>query len=127
MHIIKVFVLVFVCITFLFSAIEKTTDWNGQLYWFKNHFANTFLRPQIKALLLVLIILDYATGILSLVGIFEVLFCTTKDFGFYALILAIITILCMLFGQRVARDYPGASSLAVYFLVLIFGLYLFLL
>ena len=125
MPIVKVFILVFVCITFLFSAIEKTTDWNGQLSWFKDHFSNTFLRPQIKALLLVLIILDYATGILSILGAFEVLFYTTNTFGFYALILAITTTLCMLFGQRVARDYPGASSLAIYFLVLIFGLYIF--
>lgn len=127
MPIIKMFILVFVCFTFLFSAIEKTTDWNGQLSWFKNHFENTILRPQIKALLLVLIILDYTTGLLSILGIFEVLFYTTNSFGLYALILAIITTLCMLFGQRVARDYPGASSLTTYFLVLIFGLYIFLL
>jgi len=34
-----------------------------------------------------------------------------------------VTLLSLLFGQRMAKDYPGAASLAPYFLVSLAAIY----
>ena len=39
--------------------------------------------------------------------------------------LALLSLLCLFFGQRLAKDYPGAAVLAAYFAVAILGLVLF--
>ena len=45
-------------------------------------------------------------------------------YGFYGAILAAITLLMLLLGQRVAKDYAGAQTIVVYLIPTIFLLYL---
>jgi hypothetical protein len=124
-YILEILLLAFIIISFLFSAIEKTIDWKGQLKWFQNHFKGTILMPQIHVFLIALIILDFAAAILGILGVFDLLSSGSKTLGLYAHIIAAITILCMLIGQRIVKDYPGSSSLVSYFMVVIFGVYIF--
>lgn len=124
--VLHILLLLFIVITFLTSTIEKVTDWKGQLEWFEKHFNETILRPKIAFFLKALIILDFITSALAVIGLITLLWNGDQTYGVYAHISAAITVLCMLLGQRIAKDYQGASSLSTYFLVLIFGLYLLL-
>jgi hypothetical protein len=44
--------------------------------------------------------------------------------GFYAAIIAGKVLLVLLLGQRIAKDYAGAMTIAIYFMVTVFGVYL---
>ena len=55
-------------------------------------------------------------------GIYELL---SEGTNFYALIgieLSALTLIFLLIGQRLAKDYAGSMSLAVYFTITILGL-----
>ena len=39
-----------------------------------------------------------------------------------SLFLVLLTILCLFFGQRIAKDYAGAVNLGIYFLIALIGL-----
>ena len=42
----------------------------------------------------------------------------------YACVLGCLTLLMLLFGQRIAKDYAGAFTLTGYFIVCMFGVYI---
>jgi len=44
--------------------------------------------------------------------------------AFYGAILSCISLLMLLFGQRMAKDYAGAMTIAVYFIPAIFLVFL---
>jgi hypothetical protein len=53
------------------------------------------------------------------------LFCWTvtgRVIGLAGLLLVVISLLCLLLGQRLAKDYAGAASLTGYFLVAMLGI-----
>jgi hypothetical protein len=71
-----------------------------------------------------ILILEVITGILAVVGIFQLITTGELLFALYTCILAAITLLMLLFGQRVAKDYVGAFTICGYFIVVIFGVYI---
>lgn len=72
----------------------------------------------------IILVLEVLSGILALVGIGQLLLYNLIDIALYAGILAGITLLMLLFGQRVAKDYAGAFTIVGYFIVVIFGVYI---
>jgi hypothetical protein len=44
--------------------------------------------------------------------------------AFYGAIIAALSIIALFFGQRMAKDYPGAATLVPYFLLALSALYL---
>jgi len=44
-------------------------------------------------------------------------------FGFYGAVYSCISLLMMLFGQRLAKDYDGARTIAIYFVPAILGVF----
>jgi len=64
------------------------------------------------------------TGILSALGIIYFLVAGSIVVIFCAAIVGAASITALFFGQRVAKDYPGAAALVPYFLLLIALLYL---
>jgi hypothetical protein len=44
--------------------------------------------------------------------------------AFYGAALAAISLVALFFGQRMAKDYPGAATLVPYFLLALSALYL---
>ena len=60
-------------------------------------------------------ILELLTGILTLVGCVELFVNGGKTFGFYGAVFSCITLLFLLLGQRLAKDYDGARTIAIYF------------
>lgn len=120
-YITELLILLFITITFLQSGIDKIADWKGNTGWLKEHFSDTFLAGQVPLMVGTILVLEVITGLLAVGGIVEILTSGGTTFAFYSAVLAAITLLMLLFGQRVAKDYPGAFTITGYFVVVIIG------
>lgn len=120
-YITEILILIFIAITFLQSGLDKVTDWKGNIGWLKGHFSKTFLAGQVTLMVATILILEVLAGIMALVGIFFLISNGNTEIALYATLLAAITLLMLLFGQRVAKDYAGAFTIVGYFVVVIFG------
>lgn len=123
-YITEILVLIFIAITFLQSGLDKLMDWKGNISWLKGHFSKTFLAGQVSLMVGVILVIEILTGILAIAGIFQIILTGLTYLAFYACVLGAITLLMLLFGQRVAKDYAGAFTLTGYFIVVIMGVYL---
>ena len=117
-------ILMFLAITFLQSGIDKISDWNGNLSFLKEHFSKTFLRKSVPLMLGVILFGEIIVGFLSIIGVIQIYISEVTTIGFYASVMAAKILLALLFGQRVAKDYAGAMTISVYFMVTLFGVYL---
>jgi hypothetical protein len=103
-------------ILFLQSGIDKLVDRRGNLEWLTGHFAKTPLAGMVPLLLLAITVLELAAGFLSAIGIVQLLVVRSTLLAYYGACFAVIAVLCLFFGQRLAKDYPGAATLVPYFL-----------
>ena len=117
--------LAFLIITFATSTIDKLTDWKGNIAYFNAHFSNTFLQGKSSLLLGFLTFIEGLTTIVSSIGIFQIYYSQNMEYGLWAGIIAAKTLLLMLLGQRITKDYAGAMTITVYFAVTLFGVALF--
>ncbi len=108
-----------VAILFIQSGLDKVFDWKRNLEWLTGHFSKTFLSRLVPIMLAKLTFLELATGVLSAGGILYFLFTGSTIVIFYASILGALTIIGLFFGQRLAKDYPGAAVLVPYFILLL--------
>lgn len=123
-YITELLILIFIVITFLQSGIDKILDWQGNISWLKGHFSKTFLAAQVNLMVGIILVIEVVTGLLALAGIVQILTTGTTTLALYACFLAAITLLMLLFGQRVAKDYAGAFTITGYFVVVILGVYI---
>jgi uncharacterized membrane protein YphA (DoxX/SURF4 family) len=121
----EIILLLFLVITFLQSGIDKIVDWNGNISWLKDHFKDTFLGKMVPLSVAIILIIELLAGLICLVGIIEIMAYGTRYFPTLGATLSCITLLMLLFGQRLAKDYEGAKTIAVYFIPAIFALYIF--
>jgi hypothetical protein len=119
----SILLLVFLALTFLQSAHEKIFDWKGNVAWLKEHFALTRLKNQVPLALFHLLVLELISGILCVVGAIQLFLNNDREFGFYGAIFSSITLLMMLFGQRLAKDYDGARTIVIYFIPAVMAVY----
>ncbi|MEZ4809830.1 MAG: DoxX family protein [Allomuricauda sp.] len=123
-HATQILLLAFLAITFLQSGLDKMMDWKGNLTWLNEHFSKTFMKAFVPVLLGITLLLEMVSGILCAVGAFQFVFDGVSTIGFYGAVLSAITLLLLLFGQRVAKDYAGAQTLVVYLIPTVFLVYL---
>ncbi|WP_378186058.1 DoxX family protein [Aquimarina sp. W85] len=122
-HLVPITILVFLFITFFQSAVDKLFDFKGNKAWLQQHFATTILAKHVPLLLSIVLILESVTAIGCILGVIFLLHSGATHFAVFVMLLSCITLLALLFGQRVAKDYPGALTITCYFIVAIFGLY----
>jgi uncharacterized membrane protein YphA (DoxX/SURF4 family) len=120
--IIKILVSTLIAILFLQSGFDKVLNYKGNLSYFQDYFKNSPLKSTVSLLLPTITILEVAAGLLSALGVFMILFTTNFQWGFWGLVLAAFDIICLFFGQRMAKDYAAAASIAGYFTLIILGL-----
>ena len=108
--------LLFFAITFIQSGYDKITDWKGNIGWLKGHFANTVIKNQVPASLFLILILEVIAGAFCVIAIIENLVNEGLQFAFWAAVLSCITLLFLLLGQRLAKDYDGARTIVIYFI-----------
>lgn len=122
-YISEILILVFIAITFLQSGTDKIIDWKGNIDWLKSHFSKTFLSGQVTLMVGTILLLEVLVGLLALAGIAQILMTGITTIALWACILAAVTLLMLLFGQRVAKDYAGAFTITGYFIVVILGVH----
>ncbi len=71
-----------------------------------------------------IMIVELLAGSLSLAGTLQLAFTGTKTLGLYGAIVSAVALLMLIFGQRIAKDYEGAKTIAIYFVTTIFGVWL---
>lgn len=123
-HPAKILILLFLIITFGISFIEKLSDWKETIIYISKSFETTFIKNYVKPLIVILVILEFFTLLCLLLGICQLYFLEKNDMGLLACYFSCISILYMLIGQRIAKDYPGATSLTVYFILSVFGVFI---
>jgi len=111
----------FFAVLFLQSGYDKVADRAGNLAWMTPHFEKSPFKGKVPLFLTLLTLLELATGILAVAGLADLAFGLGWMMGRYALWLACFTLLCLFAGQRLAKDYAGAASLAAYFAVALVG------
>jgi len=119
-----ILILLFLIVTFLQSGFDKIFDWKGNLDFIKEHFKDSPLKNMVPLLLAKILVIEVIAGILMLIGVFQLATSGTKDMAFWGMVLSALSLIFLLIGQRLAKDYAGAMTLAVYFIVNIFGLYI---
>ncbi len=116
-------VLVFLAITFLQSGYDKIFYWKDNVAWLKDHFAKTPLKKQVPLALANILVLELIAGILCIVGSIELYATNGKLYGYYGALFSCITLLMLLFGQRLAKDYDGARTIVIYFIPAVTAVY----
>src|SRR5687767_3982300 len=109
----------FLAILFIQSGLDKVFDWKGNLEWLTGHFSKTFLAPFVLPMVATITILELATGLLAAVGVIYFVVMGSAVLIFWASVIGAVSILGLFFGQRVAKDYPGAAVLIPYFILLL--------
>lgn len=120
----EILILLFLIVTFLQSGIDKMVDWNGNLSFIKDHFKNSPLKNAVPLLLGIILLTEVIAALFMIVGIYQIINGGVKEFAIYGVELSALTLIFLLIGQRLAKDYAGAMTLAVYFIITIFGLYI---
>ncbi|HTQ09501.1 MAG TPA: hypothetical protein VMI31_05460 [Fimbriimonadaceae bacterium] len=120
----EIFVCAFFAIVMIQSGLDKVFDWKGNLDWLNGHFSKTFVRGQVKPMLLTVTALEVIAGFACAVSVFFIILDRPPVLPMLSLSFVCLDLLLLLLGQRIAKDYPGAASLAGYFIVALFGLYM---
>lgn len=120
----EILIILFFIITYFMSVFEKLADWKGTMAYYKEHFNNTFLVKFIPILLIKVVVFELVTLFFLVFGLYFIFTESSIETAKFGLIFSAITLLIFLFAQRIAKDYPGAMNITVYFILNVFGIYL---
>jgi len=117
-------IVLFLIVTFGISLIEKLANLKETISYISEIFKTSFIRNFVKPLITILMLLEVLTLFFLVVGIFQLYFQNEKEMALLGIVFSCFSIIYMLIGQRIAKDYPGATSLTIYFILSIFGIYI---
>jgi len=124
LFLLQLLVSAFLAILFLQSGIDKIVDRQGNLAWLSGHFANSPLAKMVPLMFGVITLIELAAGLLSAIGFVSLLFARNPTIAFYGAIVSAVALLCLFFGQRMAKEYAGAAVLVPYFFAALVAIYL---
>ena len=123
-HPTEILILLFLIVTFMQSGIDKISDWKGNIEFIKSHFKNSPLRNNVPLLLAIILTIEITAGIFMIIGTYQIYSSGLKEIALIGVELSAIALIFLLIGQRLAKDYAGAMTLAVYFIITLFGVFL---
>ena len=106
--------LAILCIVFLQSGIDKVFHFKSEKAFVQSHFRKSPLNRMSGALFIILTILEITSGVLSAGAIIHLYLHDDVIMANLASVLSSITLLSLLLGQRVAKDYAGAQTIIIY-------------
>lgn len=118
------FAALFTAILFLQSGLDKVFDWKGNIGFLTEHFSKTFVAGMVPMMLGTITILELATGIVAAGGFVKGILTGDTIFIFVSSILGAASLTALFFGQRIAKDYPGAAVLVPYFILMLIMMFL---
>ena len=120
----SVIILLLLTITFIQSGFDKIFAWNGNVEWLKGHFSKVILlKNQVPLALFTLLILELISGVLSFIGAISLIINADKTVGYFGAVVSSITLLFLLLGQRLAKDYDGARTIVIYLIPAILAVF----
>lgn len=117
------FACAFFAAVFLQSGLDKVFDWKGNLGWLTGHFGSTPLKGMVPLMLGGVMFLELSAGVACAAGVLATLLRANPGFAVLGLSLSCLSLVLLITGQRIAKDYAGAAVLAAYFGVALFGLW----
>ena len=117
-------ILIFFSIVFIQSGIDKVVDKKGNMSFLLSHLGKAFSLILIKIAFYVVTFLELVSGLLCGLGLIQLLFFEQKSVGLIGLVVGSLALLVLLFGQRVSKNYDGAKTITVYFILSIVGVLL---
>ena len=72
----------------------------------------------------IILIIEIAASLLMIVGVYQLYTSELKEMAIMGIELSALSLIFLLIGQRLAKDYAGAMTLGVYFIIAIIGLHL---
>ena len=115
------FILLFFSIVFIQSGLDKLFDKKGNVAFLIELLGNAFKKPLILMAFYGVTILEIFSGLLCFVGVIEILYKGTNKATLIGLVLGSTALLVLLFGQRVAKNYEGAKTITIYFILAMMG------
>lgn len=116
MHAAIIITLAFLAITFIQSGYDKISDWKGNVEWLKSHFAQAPIKNIVPQSLFLILVLEIFAGAFSVIGAIELFVNEGTQFAYWGALLSCVTLLMLLLGQRMAKDYDGARTIVIYFI-----------
>jgi hypothetical protein len=119
------FTTAFFAILFLQSGLDKLLHYRENRDYLTDHFKGSPLSTLVWLLMPGITLLELLAGLVSAAVCLSIIFQGSCAFGLWSPAISALALLALFFGQRLAKDYAGAASLVSYFLVALFGLWLF--
>jgi hypothetical protein len=116
-YLLQLLVSAFLAALFLQSGLDKIFDRAGNRAYLDEHFARSPLARTVGPMFLTVTILEVAAGLLSGLGVLQLLFVRSSGLAFYGALIAAANLVALFFGQRLSKDYAGAAALVPYFLL----------
>lgn len=103
-------------IVFLQSGLDKLFNYKRELGWIQQKFTRSALYNYISTLFFLLTLFEVVSGVLCGTGTILMLTGNSTDLAKWGVWLSVLTLLMLIFGQRITRDYTGSASLLPYFI-----------
>jgi putative oxidoreductase len=117
------FSVAFLAIVFLQSGLDKLFNYKKELGWVMQKFVRSPLHDYAPLLFFVLTISEVITGGCCFAGVLQLFFSGDNTFAIIGSWAACLTMLMLLFGQRIRKDYTGAAVLVPYFIVCLLAMH----
>ncbi|MEO5584107.1 MAG: DoxX family protein [Flavobacteriales bacterium] len=125
-HLMQLAFAAFAAVLFLQSSLDKLFNWKSEKEYYTTHFSKSILNGSVPLLMPTITLMEFAAGLFSALGFGQVLLTGNTGLGTVGMLSAVIALIMLFFGQRMAKDYGGAAVLVPYFLMATAGLYFFL-
>lgn len=117
---VKALIYLFFAITFLQSSLDKILNTKGNLDWFKSQFEKTILSPIITPSFWLISIQELILAGWMIYAIYNTFAgCCQSNYSIWGAIFALFVLIQLFAGQRIAKDYVGASGIIPYMIVAI--------
>ena len=104
----------FLAILFLQSGLDKVLDWKGNKEYIAGYFSKSPLARFSTFLLFNITALEVIAGIVCAAGTIAVFLTRNSTVAFVGAGLSGVTIVSLFLGQRMTKDYAGASGMVPY-------------
>ncbi len=102
-------------VLFLQSGFDKLLDWKGNLGWLTGHFEKSPLKNMVPLMLGTMTLVEISAGLCSVGGLIVLLVNGPAWVPILGIGLSGLALTMLFAGQRIAKDYEGAATLATYF------------
>lgn len=102
-------------VLFLQSGFDKLFDWKGNLGWLTGHFEKSPLKNMVPLMLGTMTLVEISAGLCSFGGLIVLLVNGPAWVPILGIGLSGLALTMLFAGQRIAKDYEGAATLATYF------------